>query len=559
MTMQDKPSPLRSATEAEGVLEESRDRYFEFYEFAPVGYVALSADGVIEEINLTGAKLLGRERISLLHYRFSACVAPVDRDNWLRQFLSVKLRAAPIRVELLLQRGDGAVFQAQLDYAPQKIGAGVTTVWVRLAFSDITERKQLEQARDHAEAASRAKSAFLANMSHELRTPMNGILGMIDLAKRRMADPKGLDQLDKAKLSAESLLGVLNDILDISKIEAERMVFESIPLQISVVVENLTSTLGHKADEKGLRLATDLPAELANALLKGDPLRLGQILFNLVGNAIKFTGQGEVTLRARAVGKTPEVVQVRFEVVDTGIGIEPEAQRRLFQTFEQADNSTARKYGGTGLGLAICKQLVQLMGGEIGVESTSGNGSTFWFVVPLKRREPDAATPVSAFSALAAEQRLQTDYAGARVLLAEDEPITQEISRGLLEDVGLVVDVAEDGQQAFELARQNLYALIMMDMQMPVLDGINATRAIRNLGADSMNRNTPILAMTANAFDADRQRCLDAGMNDHISKPVAPDKLYEMLLVWLSRAGLDGSTHLAPSENHDHPDLERLL
>ena len=418
---------------------------------------------------------------------------------------------------------------------------------------------ELERARDHAEAASRAKSTFLANMSHELRTPMNGVLGMIDLAKRSMADPKGLDQLDKAKLSAESLLGVLNDILDISKIEAKRMVFESIPLQISVVVENLTSTLGHKADEKGLRLATDLPTELANTPLKGDPLRLGQILFNLVGNAIKFTGQGEVTLRARAVGETPEIVQVRFEVVDTGIGIQPEAQRRLFQTFEQADNSTARKYGGTGLGLAICKQLAQLMGGEIGVESTPGNGSTFWFVVPLKRREPDTAPPRPTFSARAAEQRLQIHHAGARVLLAEDEPITQEISRGLLEDVGLVVDVAEDGQQAVELARQNLYALIMMDMQMPVLDGIDATRAIRNLDTDSMNRNTPILAMTANAFDADRQRCLDAGMNDHISKPVDPDKLYEMLLAWLSRTGLDGSTHLAPSENHDHPDLERLL
>jgi PAS domain S-box-containing protein len=256
-----------------------------------------------------------------------------------------------------------------------------------------TRTAELIAAKDAAEAANRAKSAFLANMSHELRTPMNGVLGMIDIAQRRMVDPKGLDNLSKAKLSADRLLGVLNDILDISMLETERMVFESIPFQISVVVENLTSTLGHKATEKGLRLTTDLAADLMRQPLKGDPLRLGQILFNLVGNAIKFTKQGGVTLSAHSVGETHEVVQVRFEVVDTGIGIEPEAQRRLFQSFEQADNGMTRNYGGTGLGLAICKRLVQLMGGEIGVESTPGQGSTFWLVVPLKKRETDAVPP----------------------------------------------------------------------------------------------------------------------------------------------------------------------
>jgi PAS domain S-box-containing protein len=392
---------------------------------------------------------------------------------------------------------------------------------------------ELTEAKVAAEAANHAKSAFLANMSHELRTPMNGVMGMIEMAKRRMADPTGLDQLNKAKTAADHLLGVINDILDISKIEAERLVLEDVPLQLAEIVSNLTGVLGHKAAEKGLRLATEIPADLLHQPLKGDPLRLGQIIFNLVGNAIKFTQQGGVTLRARSVGDTTEAMQVRFEVSDTGIGIEPAAQARLFQSFEQADNSMTRKYGGTGLGLAISKRLVRLMGGEIGVDSTPGLGSTFWFVVPLGKRTQTAAAPAPTSATLTAEQRLQTEYAGTRVLLAEDEPITQEVSRGLLEDVGLAVDVAEDGQQALALARRNRYALILMDMQMPVLNGIDATRAIR---ADSLNRSTTILAMTANAFDEDRQLCIDAGMNDHLAKPVDPDKLYETLLAWLERS-----------------------
>ena len=239
-------------------------------------------------------------------------------------------------------------------------------------------------------------------------------------------------------------------------------------------------------------------------------------------------------LRLRTVGETADALQVRFEVADTGIGIEADARARLFRSFEQADNSMTRKYGGTGLGLAICKRLVGLMGGEIDVASTPGAGSRFWFVVPLRKTETAAVPPAPTPAALGAEQRLQTEYAGTRVLLADDEPMTQEISRALLEAIGFVVDAAEDGQQALEMARQRPYALILMDMQMPVLNGVDSTRAIR---ADSLNRDTPILGMTANAFEEDRQSCLDAGMNVHLSKPVAPDMLYETLLGWLERRG----------------------
>jgi signal transduction histidine kinase/ActR/RegA family two-component response regulator len=393
-----------------------------------------------------------------------------------------------------------------------------------------TRTADLALAREAAESANRAKSAFLANMSHELRTPMNAIMGLSDLALRRSTDPKQQDQLNKIIRASRSLLSIINDILDISKIEAERMTLDQVDFRLKDVLHDLHALISFDAANKGLGLSVKLPAEVGSMNLLGDPMRLGQILLNLTSNAIKFTASGTITINIACLEESPDRVMLRFEVTDTGIGITAENQQRLFQAFEQLDNSHTRKYGGTGLGLAISKRLVRLMGGDIGVNSAPGTGSTFWFTVRLGKGHA-ALGPPPAGPETNAEAELKARHAHARILLAEDEPINREVLQGLLEDAGLQIVTADDGMEAIDKAAHQAFDLILMDIQMPRLNGIEATIAIRNMPE---HRHTPIIALTANAFNEDRQTCLEAGMDDHLGKPVEPGKLFNTLLKWLS-------------------------
>ncbi|MGE5453425.1 MAG: ATP-binding protein [Acidobacteriota bacterium] len=388
--------------------------------------------------------------------------------------------------------------------------------------------RELVDARNLAEAANIAKSAFLANMSHEIRTPLNAINGMCFLTRRSGVTPQQAEYLDKANAAGEHLLKIISDILDISRIEAGKLIFDEAPVHVDKIATDVISMLVDNAQAKRLRLISDI--QQSPYPLIGDATRIQQALLNYLSNAIKFSEKGDVTLRCRVEQEYSDSVLMRFEVQDQGIGISAAAVPRLFTPFEQADNSMTRKYGGAGLGLTITRRLAELMGGSAGVESVLGEGSTFWFTVRLKKGFPKAAAPAPLdLSATEAEQALKKTLGERRVLVVEDDPTNQELVRMLLDGVGLYYDLAENGTLAVDLAARQDYALILMDMQMPKMGGLEATRHIR---ASSKGHRTPIIAMTANAFSEDRELCLSVGMNDFVSKPCRPDKLFEMMLKW---------------------------
>jgi PAS domain S-box-containing protein len=478
---------------------------------------------------------------------------PGERESMNSYFQQIIVEHQPFDREYRIVRANDCTERWVLGRGVIEYDANDVALRMTGVIQDITERKmteaalaqhrihleeqvlartfELAEAKEAAEAANIAKSSFLANMSHEIRTPMNGILGVAHLMRREGVSPKQAERLDTIDISAQHLLSVINDILDISKIEAGKFELEEAPVVISSLLANVSSILSERAKAKGIHLLIETESLPTN--LVGDPTRLQQSLLNYATNAIKFTEAGTVTLRTLKQAEAADELVVRFEVQDTGIGITSEAMSRLFSAFEQADNSMTRKYGGTGLGLAITRRLAELMGGEAGAESTLGVGSTFWFTVKLKKRkERRQKERVEKMAEADAETLLKQRYSGQRILIVDDEPVNREVAQMQLEFVELDVDTAADGAEAVVMARKNFYAAIFMDMQMPKLNGVEATQQIRQLPG---YRDTPIIAMTANAFAEDKAQCYAAGMNDFLTKPFNPDELFATLLRSLSR------------------------
>jgi two-component system sensor histidine kinase/response regulator len=465
----------------------------------------------------------------------------VQQEPYLRAALSGEAQ----RLERTLQRGGSEPAHSWTHYVPDRQGDTVHGLLVLV--SDVTPLKRAEQrlqqlnaelaqARDQADAANRAKSEFLANMSHEIRTPMNVVLGLTGLLLRDSKRPEQAGRLRKVDEAARHLLSIINDILDLSKIEAGRLELEQTHFALAVVLDHVHSLIAESAAAKGLLI--ELDAGEVPLWLKGDPMRLSQALLNYASNAVKFTERGVITLRTRLLSDDSNGLLVRFEVQDTGLGIAPEQQQRLFEAFQQADASTTRRFGGTGLGLTITRRLAQLMDGSAGVDSELGRGSTFWFTARLERGRDVGAFAGPAPVGMRAEMLLRERHAGARVLVAEDHAVNREVAIAQLEAVGLSVDTACDGQEAVDKVAARDYDLVLMDMQMPRLDGLAATRAIRALPGRG---RLPILALTANAFAENRMQCLAAGMNDFVAKPVDLDRLCATLLLWLpSRPGAPG-------------------
>jgi two-component system sensor histidine kinase/response regulator len=643
-------------------------------ELAPDGMLVVDESGLITLCNPKLEEIFGYEQGELAGHSVDELVPlnvreghPAKRAGFMQEKGS---RPMGVGLSLKGRRKDGSEFPVEvgLSILPTMSGRGTS---VCASVRDITERKleeeKLARAKELAEEATRMKSDFLANMSHEIRTPMNAIIGMAHLALKTDLTPRQRDYIKKVQGSGQHLLGIINDILDFSKIEAGKLTIEQSDFEIDKVLDNVANLISEKTVAKGLELVFDIDPKVPHFLV-GDSLRLGQILINYANNAVKFTEQGEVVVSARVLEETESDVLMRFAVRDTGIGLTEEHMAKLFQSFQQADTSTSRKYGGTGLGLAISKQLASLMQGDVGVESEFGKGSTFWFtarlgkaigtarnllpepdlrgrhvlvvddnemarnvledllqsmtfevgqapdgqqalvaiaqadeaghpyelvfldwrmpgmdgvhtakqigMLPLRhpphlimvtaygreeviREAEDAGLedvlikPVSASTLFDTVMRVlggqneekrtsarevsvvSEDLAsikGAKILLAEDNELNQEVAVGLLQDAGFKVDIANNGQEALEMLPKKAYDIILMDMQMPIMDGVTTTIEIRN---DERYKNFPIVAMTANAMEQDKKKCLEAGMNDHVGKPIDPDDLFRTLLKWI--------------------------
>ncbi len=517
------PSPSDATAGAEetaaSALRTSEIRYRKLFEAAQDGILILNAStGQIDEVNPYLVQLLGYTHVEMLGKKLWDVGAFADVERCKDMFAELQAKGHVRYDDMPLKTCGGSFISVEFVSTSYDCD-GVQVMQCNIR--DITGQRR-------AETASAAKSAFLANMSHEIRTPLGAITGVAYLIRRSQVTPQQADWLTKLELAAKHLLELINAVLDLSKIESGRLVLDEVPVSVPRITANVVSMLVQAASAARLTLNVEMAA-LPQGLV-GDAPRLQQALLNYVANAIKFTPTGGVTVRAACVEDTAGSALLRFEVQDTGIGIADEVLPRLFTPFEQADNSTSRKYGGTGLGLVIVRQLARLMGGDAGASSRLGRGSTFWFTARL--RKDNRATAPLHFAANSAQERLAEEFSGARLLVVDDDPVNCEVTLALISSALPQAEAVGDGLEAVRRAELQPYDLILMDVQLPGIDGLETCRRIRRLpgGAD-----TAIVALTANAFDDDRRRCLEAGMDDFLTKPVLPDLLFETVLRWLLR------------------------